>query len=99
MISQGDVVYLDIGKDKKIRPQEKGIVYRRGKEIFSPETGDLIGETVKEIGILEVTEEIQDKTATARIKLSREPIQVEDMVQFPRLGSPEMTEVDENSGK
>lgn len=99
MIAQGDVVYLDIGKSGKIKPKEKGVIYRREKEIFSPETGDLLGEMIKEIGTLVVAEEIQEKTATAMINLSREPIQIGDIVRFPRLGSGELTEWNENSGK
>ncbi|MFH1258359.1 MAG: LysM peptidoglycan-binding domain-containing protein [Elusimicrobiota bacterium] len=95
MISQGDVVYLDIGKSGKIKPKEKGVVYRRERDVFSPETGELLGEMIKEIGTLEVAEEVQEKTATARINLSREPIQVGDIVRFPRLGSGELKELGE----
>ncbi len=93
MISQGDVVYLDIGKSGKIKPKEKGVVYRREREVFSPETGELLGEMIKEIGTLEVAEEVQEKTATARVNMSKEPIQVGDIVRFPRLGNVELKEI------
>lgn len=82
LISAGDTVYLDIGSKKGLKPKMQCLVCRKGGKVYHPQTGKLLGRTIESIGLLEVTEKIQDNSSTARVITSNEAIRVGDWVKI-----------------
>jgi len=82
LISAGDIVYLDIGSKKGLKPKMRCGVYRKGDKVFHPKTGKLVGQVIQNIAVLELTEHIQDNTSTARVLKSFEPIKIGDWVKI-----------------
>ncbi len=82
LLGQGDVVYLNIGAANGVKAKMRGTVYRRGRLIRDPHTGDKMGYAINRLGLLEITQEVTDNTATAVIMNSEGPVRVGDFVSL-----------------
>ena len=81
LISAGDTVYVNIGKDK-LNPGDKCMVFRKIGKIKDPRTGKLAGIEVHKIARIEITEEIGAQSSSARVILSFESMKVGDIVKI-----------------
>lgn len=52
----GDTVYIDMGTEKGVREGAKYVIYREGKIIKHPVTGEILGATEESIGEMEITD-------------------------------------------
>ncbi len=82
MLSMMDTVYLNIGASSGLRPRVRGLIYRKGKKMKDPRTGERLGVVATRVGVLEVTDDIRDDSSTAVIVTSYEPILVGDIVKL-----------------
>ncbi|MBU0952756.1 MAG: hypothetical protein KKH91_08050 [Elusimicrobia bacterium] len=83
LISQGDVVYVDIGANNDIKKGTRCNIYRK-KEKIRNSNGDAIGYQIIRLGILQLTENINEDSATAVIYKSYEPIVKGDYIQIAK---------------
>jgi LysM repeat protein len=81
MISGGDTVYINAGSDK-VHPGMKCAIYRRTGKFRDPVTGDFIGYEMRRVGKIEITNDIGLKTATSKVTMSYDPIEVGDAVKI-----------------
>lgn len=81
IISEGDIVFLDIGRKQGIKPMDRFTVYRRDRQMKHPETGESLGHLIRKVGLLEVTRDVLEQTCAARVVLSREPLYTGDYVK------------------
>jgi hypothetical protein len=84
MISQNDIIYVDIGASDGVRPGARADVVRRGRRIRNPESGRQMGYSVRRVGVIEFTSEVGDDNSTAVVINSDEPMKVGDIVQLRR---------------
>ncbi len=82
MISQGDVVFLNIGAASGVKPKMVADLYRVGKKVKDPYLKKKTGRMVKRVGSVMVTGEITDEGCTAVVTNSLEPIRIGDIVKF-----------------
>ena len=82
MISQGDVVFLNIGAASGVKPKMVANVYRVGKKVKDPYLKKKTGRMVKRVGAVIVTGQITDEGCTAVVTNSLEPIRIGDIVKF-----------------
>ncbi|MDA7857984.1 LysM peptidoglycan-binding domain-containing protein [bacterium] len=85
MPAYGNLVFIDLGKDRGVKPKSRYGIYRKGREIVHPETGEYLGIIVRKIGLLQVTEDIEDYDSTALIINAKEPIKVGDNISLLNL--------------
>ena len=64
---EGNQIYLDAGQASGLEVGQKLTAYHTGKDIVSPTTGLVIGQTEDEIGSLEVTRFFGDDGAIAKV--------------------------------
>jgi len=86
LISAGDSVFINIGSSR-IRPGMKCMVYRRKRKFKDPETHELLGFEMARVGKLEITTDVGEKTATAKVILSYDPIEIGDAVKIIYAGN------------
>lgn len=82
MISQGDVVFLNIGAASGVKPKMFANVYRVGKKVKDPYLKKKAGRMIKRVGTVIVTGQITDEGCTAVVTNSLEPIRIGDIVKF-----------------
>jgi LysM repeat protein len=82
MISQGDVVFLNIGAASGVKPKMVAHVYRVGKKVKDPYLKKKTGRMVKRVGSVMVTGQVTDEGCTAVVTNSLEPIRIGDIVKF-----------------
>lgn len=82
MISQGDVVFLNIGAASGVKPKMAANVYRVGKKVKDPYLKKKTGRMVKRVGSVVVTGQVTDEGCTAVVTNSLEPIRIGDIVKF-----------------
>lgn len=82
MISQGDVVFLNIGAASGVKPKMQANVYRVGKKVKDPYLKKKAGRMIKRVGSVIVTGQITDEGCTAVVTNSLEPIRIGDIVKF-----------------
>lgn len=82
MISQGDVVFLNIGAASGVKPKMEAHVYRVGKKVKDPYLKKKTGRMVKRVGSVMVTGQVTDEGCTAVVTNSLEPIRIGDIVKF-----------------
>jgi LysM repeat protein len=82
LLAQGDIVYLNIGAANGVKSKMRGTIYRRGRKVRDPETGDSLGYSINRLGGIEITQEVTDNTATAVIMTSENPIRIGDFVSL-----------------
>lgn len=78
--SQGDLVFIDIGRDAGLTENQRLYVYRRGRTIVHPYTGELLGDVVEMIGVIQVTSDIENSVATAKIVYSDRSVNKGDLL-------------------
>ncbi|MBN1824583.1 MAG: LysM peptidoglycan-binding domain-containing protein [Endomicrobiales bacterium] len=76
MISAGDTVYVDLGKDK-ISKGAECVVLRKGRKMKS---NDVVGYEIIRVGKIQITGE-GDNISTAKVTMSYEPIQTGDLLK------------------
>ncbi|MBK8871683.1 MAG: LysM peptidoglycan-binding domain-containing protein [Elusimicrobia bacterium] len=82
MISQGDVVYLNIGAASGVKPKMVANLYRVGKKVRDPYLKTKSGRMVKRVGAVMVTGAVTEEGCTAVVTNSLEPIRIGDIVKF-----------------
>ncbi|MCS7184393.1 MAG: LysM peptidoglycan-binding domain-containing protein [bacterium] len=82
LISEGDVVYVDIGWRQGVMPKSRFLVYKKGKDVFHPETKSLIGYVVKRVAVIEATSEVSEDVSSCKVVRLYEPIEVGDFVRL-----------------
>jgi hypothetical protein len=81
LISAGDSVFINIGASR-VRPGMQCMVYRRKRKFKDPETHELLGFEMARVGKLEITTDVGEKAATAKVILSYDPIEIGDAVKI-----------------
>ena len=79
--AQGDYVYVSVGRLNGAAPKARYDIYRRGKAVVHPTSGDFLGNDTNRVGVLELTKDVADKNSTAIVVMSRQPIQVGDLIK------------------
>jgi LysM repeat protein len=82
MISQGDVVYLNIGAAAGVKEKMMANVYRVGKKVKDPYLKKKTVRMVKRVGTVMVTGQINAEGCTAVVTNSLEAIRIGDIVKF-----------------
>lgn len=82
MVSAGDIVYLDMGSQQGIAPKTQCLVYRKGRRVFHPSSGEFLGYVVRKVALIEVNNEVVDQAAAADVLISYEPVAVGDLVRI-----------------
>ena len=82
MLSQSDVVFVNLGEKKGIKPGSRLYVFRRIKKVIDPTKGSVLGYQMQRVGILKVTNEVSDNVSAAVIQISFEPVQLGDLVRI-----------------
>ncbi|MFA5858262.1 MAG: LysM peptidoglycan-binding domain-containing protein [Elusimicrobiota bacterium] len=82
LISQGDIVYLNFGKNKGAKAGLKCIVYRISKSVISEDTGKDIGTAYLKTGVLEISSDVEDDVSTARVSIIYTPLEIGDLVRL-----------------
>lgn len=82
MISQGDIAFINLGKNLGVTPGMKFLVYRKGRIVVDPETEEKLGVVVKRVGVIKATHKIREKTTTVEIIRSYVPLKIGDLVKI-----------------
>lgn len=82
LISMGDLVYLDIGSKQGLKPAMRCNVYRKIRTEYNPRTGEAIGNAIQKVGVLKITNDVEENMATARVITSNEPLKIGDWVRM-----------------
>jgi len=80
LIAEGDIVHLNIGKDKNLEIGDRLRILRKISSVRDPVTGEVRGSVVLRVGILEVVD-VASKVSSARIIMSHYVIQIGDLVK------------------
>ena len=81
LIAVGDTVYINLGEDK-VKPGMQCEIFRKVTKVRDPQTKAFIGYELRRLGKLEITDQVGKKISTARVILSYEPIQLNDLVKI-----------------
>lgn len=82
LYGQGDYAFIDLGQASGIKEKDRLYIYREGRRISHPYTGERLGRVVERIGVVEVTPDIEYNNSTARIIYSDINVQKGDMLLF-----------------
>ena len=82
MITQGDVVFLNVGSLAGAAPNRFVVIYRVGQKVKDPFLRKAAGRMVKRVGVAFITKEVREESCTAVVTSSLEPIRVGDVVKF-----------------
>ncbi|MBI4395979.1 MAG: LysM peptidoglycan-binding domain-containing protein [Elusimicrobia bacterium] len=84
LISQDDIVYLDIGLSEGVREGMRGVIYRKSKRVIKNlETREKLGVMVRRIGMLRIAN-VEENRSTAVILTSVDPVKIGDAVKLTR---------------
>lgn len=79
--AEGNVLYIDVGSEKKIRRGSRCVAYREVGDLLDPTTGALIDKKVKMLGELQVEEVLERASKVGIVKReSAEEIKVGDKI-------------------
>lgn len=78
-ITSPDTVYIDLGEVDGVKPGDLFTIFRWGKKVNDPETGNSLGRIVDVLGKLMVIETIEN-SSTAEVVQSFDIIKVHDMI-------------------
>ena len=79
--AEGDVMYIDVGSDKRIRRGSRCVAYREVGDLLDPATGALIDKKVKMLGEVQVEEVLEKASKVALVKMEPgEAIKVGDKI-------------------
>ncbi|MCB4756809.1 MAG: hypothetical protein LHV69_07230 [Elusimicrobia bacterium] len=81
MFVVNDLIYLNIGRVQGLESGHRVDIYKRGGRIRDPQSGRFIGYEVRHIGVAEITDQIDDETASARVIKTHEGIEIGDLVR------------------
>lgn len=81
LIAAGDTVYVNLASDK-VKPGMRCYVYRMITRVKDPDTKNFIGYEVRRIGQIEFTDAVGEKMSTAKVVMSYEPLQLDDVVKL-----------------
>lgn len=81
LISVGDTVSLNIGSKGGVKAGTLYFVCRKKEKVRDPKTGKIQGQTVEQIGLLEITDEVEEKSSWAKVLASNGPIGVGDGIK------------------
>lgn len=92
---QGDIVFIDKGREQGIRPGQTYYVIRPLGKMKHPFTKKKVGTYVREVGMIRVIH-VYDKTSTAEVTISCDLIELGDSLKIyeerlapaPRMGQP-----------
>lgn len=79
LISTGDTVYINIGKTH-VQPGTKCMVYRTVGKIKDPKSLESLGNEVRRIARIVVSDSVSDSAATAKVTVAFEPLEIGDIV-------------------
>lgn len=80
--AQGDYLFIDIGKNVNLKRRQRLNIYRTSQYIAHPYTGEILGNVVELIGEIEVTADIEEKNATAKVIYSAGSVETGDMLLY-----------------
>ncbi len=79
--ADGDVMYVDVGSDKRIRRGSRCVAYREVGDLLDPTTGALIDKKVKMLGEVQVEEVLEKASKVALVTMEPgETIKVGDKI-------------------
>jgi len=79
--TEGNVLYIDIGSEKRIRRGSRCVAYREVGDLLDPTTGALIDKKVKLLGEVQVEEVLERASKVGLVKKeSGEDIKVGDKI-------------------
>ncbi len=76
----GDYCFINLGSRDGLSEGQKFNIYRPGRGVADPDTGELMGVMMKKVGALRVTGNIEERSATARITMSHNFIRERDLL-------------------
>jgi hypothetical protein len=76
-LAQGDVVYLNQGKNQGVQPGDEFAVIRKTGEVQHPGTGHMMGSYIRRMGKVRLML-VQEDTSTAVVEMSCSDIQMSD---------------------
>ncbi|MBI3292865.1 MAG: hypothetical protein HYZ73_08690 [Elusimicrobia bacterium] len=85
LTAQGHLVAIDRGQKDGLLPKTRYAVYRLQKHLSHPLSGAHLGRMLKQVGLIEVTPEVQATTAVARIVRSAEPLEPGDLLRLVKV--------------
>ncbi|MFC2062151.1 LysM peptidoglycan-binding domain-containing protein [Elusimicrobiota bacterium] len=77
---QSDYVFIDIGVADGVTEGLRLNVFRRGRVVSHPYTGQTLGTVVEKLGCILVTGDVEDYTSTAKILYSHQSLNKGDML-------------------
>lgn len=80
LYAQGEYLFIDLGRENGITENQRFYIYREGRRIAHPYTGERLGSIVENIGEIRVTKDIEDYVSTARIVYADRSIKKGDML-------------------
>lgn len=78
MQAQGDYCFIDLGSDDGIEEGMTLNIYRQGRRVVNPSTGEVMGNLYTMIGRVRVTGDINRDSSTARVVYSDIPLESGD---------------------
>lgn len=82
LLSEGDVLYVDMGWRQGVMPKSRFLVYKKGADVIHPETKSSYGYIIKRVAIIEATNEVGEDVSSCKIVRVYEPVEVGDFVRL-----------------
>lgn len=79
----GGTVYIDLGSDSGVRQGEEYTIYREGKVIYHPITGDILGVEEEFVGTMKITD-VKSNYAVGKLKKNEGAVKKGDKVKRSR---------------
>ena len=76
-----DKIYVNIGSSKRIAINQEFAVYTKGNPIRDLDTGEILTYVPKQIGLMAVSEILNDKVSIFRVIETTEPLKIGDAVR------------------
>ena len=76
-----DMVYVNIGSNKRVAINQEFAVYTKGKPVRDLDTGEILIYVPKQIGLMVVSEILNDKVSIFRVVETTEPLKIGDTVR------------------
>lgn len=76
-----DKIYVNIGSNRRIAINQEFAVYTRGKPVRDLDTGEILTYVPKQIGLVAVSEILNDKVSIFRVVETTEPLKIGDAVR------------------
>ena len=76
-----DKIYVNIGSNKRIAINQEFAVYTKGNPVRDLDTGEILTYVPKQIGLVAVSEILNDKVSIFRVVETTEPLKIGDVVR------------------